>query len=40
MVLQRDVTSVLGTMRSIELMKDVWIVIERLSEHPVEIMAA
>jgi hypothetical protein len=39
-VLQGDVASVSDTMRSIELMKDVRIVIEPLSEHPVEITPA
>ncbi|OBG99042.1 hypothetical protein A5697_14725 [Mycobacterium sp. E3251] len=38
MILEGDVQSVLETNRSIELMKDVAIVIEPLSENPVEIM--
>lgn len=38
MILEGDVQSVLETNRSIELMKDVAIVIEPLSANPVEIM--
>ncbi|BBZ15097.1 hypothetical protein [Mycobacterium branderi] len=37
MILEGDIESVLETNRSIELMKNVGIVIEPLSEHPVEI---
>ncbi len=38
MVLEGDVQSVLETNRSIELMKDVGVVVEPLSENPVVIM--
>jgi hypothetical protein len=38
MVLEGDVKGVMDTNRSIDLMKRVGIVIEPLSEHPVEIM--
>ena len=38
MILEGDVQRVMDTNRSIELMKRVGIVIEPLSEHPVEIM--
>lgn len=38
MILEGELEGVLETTRSIELMKDVAIVIEPLSEHPVEIM--
>ncbi|MGV0715896.1 hypothetical protein ABQE93_10865 [Mycolicibacterium sp. XJ662] len=38
MILEGDVQDVMDTNRSIELMKEVGIVIEPLSEHPVEIM--
>lgn len=38
MILEGDVKGVMDTNRSIELMKRVGIVIEPLSEHPVEIM--
>jgi hypothetical protein len=38
MILEGDVKSVVDTTRSIELMKNVGIVIEPFSEHPVEIM--
>lgn len=38
LILEGDVRSVAETIRSIELMKDVAIVVEPLSENPVEIM--
>lgn len=38
MILQGDLTSVMATLQSIELMKGVAIVIDPLSEYPVEIM--
>lgn len=38
MILEGDVRSVAETIRSVELMKDVAIVVEPLSENPVEIM--
>lgn len=38
MILEGDVKTVLETIRSIELMKDVAVVIEPLSQNPVEIM--
>lgn len=38
LILEGDVRSVIETIRSIELMKDVAIVVEPLSENPVEIM--
>ncbi|MGV0646323.1 hypothetical protein ABQE44_23295 [Mycolicibacterium sp. XJ2546] len=38
MILEGDVQSVMDTNRSIEQMKEVGIVIEPLSEHPVEIL--
>ena len=38
MILEDDVKSVMETNRSIELMKSAGIVIEPLSDHPVEIM--
>jgi type III secretion system (T3SS) SseB-like protein len=38
MILEGDVKSVMETNRSIELMKSAGIVIEPLSDHPVEIM--
>ena len=37
MILEGDVEGVMATNRSIELMKNVGVVIEPLSEHPVEI---
>lgn len=37
MILEGDIKGVLETNRSIEVMKNVGIVIEPLSEHPVEI---
>lgn len=37
-VLEGDIQSVMDTTRSIEFMKNVGIVIEPMSEHPVEIM--
>lgn len=38
MILEGDIKTVMETNRSIELMKNVGIVIEPLSDHPVEIM--
>ena len=38
MILEGDVKGVMDTNRSIELMKSVGIVVEPLSEHPVEMM--
>lgn len=38
MIIEGDIKSVMDTTRSIELMKNMGIVIEPLSEHPVEIM--
>ena len=38
MIIEGDIKRVLDTTRSIELMKNVGIVIEPLSDHPVEIM--
>ncbi|MGE2818246.1 SseB family protein [Mycobacterium heidelbergense] len=38
MIIEGDIKSVMDTTRSIELMKNAAIVVEPLSEHPVEIM--
>jgi hypothetical protein len=40
MIIEGDIKGVMETTRSIELLKNVGIVIEPLSEHPVEIMPA
>jgi hypothetical protein len=40
MIIEGDIKGVMETTRSIELLKNAGIVIEPLSEHPVEIMPA